>query len=130
MSCSAPPGPPPLDERYNGVAPDAQRTENLVTLTNAYWAALAGQRWHQAYRYHTLEFQEKFPFDQWLSRVRGETYDGRRPTVLRWSQAAHRHQGPELYAVLDWVGTPDREGRIVWRQTPRGQFLIERVEPL
>ncbi|MEM0989600.1 MAG: hypothetical protein AAGK00_12005 [Pseudomonadota bacterium] len=132
MGCAGPEEPTgEIAERYSGdVRPVPGRTQAIVNQTLAYWAAIEGDRWHQAYRAHALEYQQVLPFGEWQPRVRGTAMATRQPVAIHWSKSTHRHQGPELYAILSWRDPGGKQGRVIWREVSSGRFLIERTDPL
>ncbi|MEM1160026.1 MAG: hypothetical protein AAGJ28_03765 [Pseudomonadota bacterium] len=104
---------------------------SILAQSHAYWLALADERHRDAFAFHTEDYKERVPFAKWQSQSRNAIGAAPRPVLIRWTQAAHRHQGPELYAILRWA-VADRENRstgtLIWRQDYDGQFRLENAE--
>ena len=118
-----------IHETYAGEAvADPVLRQRVVTDTLAYWEAIGAGRWQAAYDRFTDDYQEDMPFAEWRTIRHDAWAVAPRIKTIRWTKAAHRHHGPELYAVVDWTartGSSGSEGRLVWRQEPDGTFLLE-----
>ena len=110
---------------------DANLRRLIVVETQAYWAAIAAGDWQGAYARFTDDYQERVPFATWRRQRRDA--GGATPVIteIRWSQAAQRHHGLELYAIVNWTArkaAAGSTGTLIWRQGPSGGFRLENTK--
>ena len=123
--------PPPqsIKERVSGdFIPTPEERTVIFGRVYAYWDALARRDWRQAYEFHTEDFRERVPFRTWRQRPGVDWRAYPKPVSIHWSKGAHRHQGPELYAIIEWTSGADtgrRTGRLIWRKDYDSVFRIE-----
>ena len=129
-SCApADPGPPALKERISGsAAPSASMRDSILAQTHAYWLAIQTGRLDDAYAFHALDFRERLPFPRWRNQRLDAWAMPPRVLSIHWTQAAQRHHGPELYAIVGWSarrGSAGSEGTLFWRLDDDGVFRLE-----
>ena len=129
-ACSAEkPAAPVIAETFAGRAvqdPDLRRL--IVAESQAYWRAIKAGNLLGAYERFAGDYRDRVSFEEWR-QLKHRAW-GRFPVIreIRWTQAAQRHHGPELYAIVTWSGRKNSagsEGTLIWRQGPDGRFLLE-----
>lgn len=127
VGCSSPPPKvSPIPERISGAyQPTGQERAQVYQRTYTYWSALAAKDWRRAYEFHTDGFRARNPFTTWQRRQAAAPLVNPKPVALHWTKGAHRHQGPELYAIVTWKDDTKRSGRLTWRQDDE-VFWIEK----
>ena len=128
LACAPPPAPDPrLRETLAGEArPTVNERSAVLSQSEAYSAALRAGRLLPAFNLHTDDYRERVPFPQWRRQVAARWPGAGAPVEIRWRQALHRWEGPELYAIVLW---PGEVTQLVWRQDSDGAFLLENVVP-
>lgn len=133
LACGEQKEPPrPIAETFAGQAiPDADTRRVIVVETEAYWAAISAGHWERAYSRFTDDYRERVGFDEWR-RLHSTPWTVK-PAIetIRWTKAAQRHHGPELYAVVKWIARTGKDGlggTLIWRQGRDGVFKLENTE--
>ncbi|MEM7060161.1 MAG: hypothetical protein AAF557_21475 [Pseudomonadota bacterium] len=124
-----PPKPSGVQERVSGAyQPTGQDRVALYARMTRYWAAIDAGDLEKAYDFHTYDFRERLPFPAWTRQLQKFAEGTPKPVRIHWTKGVHRHHGPELYAIVDWVAGPDgaaTKGRLIWRQEDDGVFWVE-----
>lgn len=133
LACSEPTKPPrPIAETFAGQAVQDPELRRLIVIeTEAYWAAISAGDWERAYARFTDDYREKVNFEEWRRRHTTARAAKPRITEIRWTKAAQRHHGPELYAIVNWQARTERTGfagTLIWRQGSDGSFKLENTD--
>ena len=133
LACSEPDKRPrPITETFAGQAVQDPELRRLIVIeTEAYWAAISAGDWERAYARFTDGYREKVNIEEW--RRLHTTARAAKPRIIeiRWTKAAQRHHGPELYAIVNWrarAATAGFAGTLIWRQGSNGSFKLENTE--
>ena len=133
LACSEPKKPPrAIVETFAGQAvPDPELRRLIVIETEAYWAAISAGDYERAYARFTDDYREKVSFAEWRRAQTPARTLKPMITEIRWTKAAQRHHGPELYALVKWnakSGQAGFGGTLIWRQGNTAGFKLENTE--